>query len=71
MSDSSDARLEQIESAIAHLQHDIDSLSNSLLHQNRRLHEIEQRFIRIEHELETANSFPEKRDPEAERPPHY
>lgn len=71
MQDSSEERFERIESAVAHLQHDIESLNTSLLRQSARMQEIEQRFIRIEHELETFTSLPEKRDPAAERPPHY
>ena len=71
MSDPMEQRLEKVESAIAHLQHDVDALNTSLLNQLRRLQEFESRFTRIEHELITFGETPEKRDPAVERPPHY
>jgi uncharacterized coiled-coil protein SlyX len=70
---SSDQRLEQIESVLAHLQHDVDSLNASLLNQLRRLQDFESRFSRLEHELQMIHA-PQDRsnsDPGADRPPHY
>jgi uncharacterized coiled-coil protein SlyX len=64
-------RLEKIETALAHLQHDIDSLNASLMNHFRRLQEYELRFGRIEGELEMQSESTEKRDPGHERPPHY
>ncbi len=64
-------RLERIESVLAHLQHDVDSLNNSLTHHFRRLMEIDERFKRLEHEMNVESQEPEKRDPASERPPHY
>ncbi|MCA9085743.1 MAG: SlyX family protein [Planctomycetaceae bacterium] len=69
--DPLEERLIRIESALAHLQHDIESLNNSLSLQFRRLQGFEARFVRIEQELESFVEPPEVRDPEAERPPHY
>ena len=69
--DPLEERLIRIESALAHLQHDIESLNNSLSLQFRRLQGFEARFVRIEQELESFAEPPEVRDPEAERPPHY
>ncbi|MEY4186718.1 MAG: hypothetical protein RIT02_1752 [Planctomycetota bacterium] len=64
-------RLQSIEAAIAFLQHDVDSLSQSILNCLRRLQEFDERFTRIEHELITVQQQPERRDPAAEKPPHY
>ncbi|MEY2727165.1 MAG: hypothetical protein RLZZ458_3032 [Planctomycetota bacterium] len=68
---SDNQRLERVESAIAHLQHDLDAVNQSLLRFLRRIQEFESRFARIEQELETVTGSPERRDPAAERPPHY
>lgn len=64
-------RLERIETALAHLQHDVDALNSSLTIHFRRLQEIDDRFQRLEHEMQMAGQSPEKRDPASERPPHY
>ena len=68
---SLEARLEKIESAMAHLQHDIDCLNTSLLVHFRRLQEYESRFGKIEGSLELLAEAPERLDPGSERPPHY
>ncbi len=64
-------RLERIESALAHLQHDVDSLNASLLNQYRRLQEFEARFVRLESELQVESDSADRRDAASERPPHY
>ncbi|MFN5732486.1 MAG: SlyX family protein [Planctomyces sp.] len=69
--ESGEIRLQSIEAAIAFLQHDVDSLSQSILNCLRRLQEFDERFTRIEHELITFQQQPERRDPAAEKPPHY
>ena len=69
--DTSEGRLVRIESALAHLQHDIEQLNQSLTEHFRRLQNFEQRFTRIEHEIEVLGESPESRDPESEKPPHY
>lgn len=66
-----DARLERIESLLAHVQHDIEGLNASLLVHFRRLQEFETRFQRIEHEIIAVNETVERRDPKLEKPPHY
>ena len=69
--ENTEARLERIESALAHLQHDVDSLNESLTRHFKRLQDIDARFARIEHEVESMQQGPEVRDPNAEKPPHY
>lgn len=64
-------RLDRIETALAHLQHDVDSLNEALGGYFRRLAEFDERFTRIEHEIEATGQAAERRDPEQERPPHY
>lgn len=68
---SIESRLERIESALAHLQHDVDSLNTALLGYFSRLQEMDSRFVRLEHELHTFNDPTEKTDAELDRPPHY
>lgn len=64
-------RLVRIESAMAHLQHDVEQLNSSLTEHFRRLQNFETRFRRIEHDIESLNEGPEVRSPESEKPPHY
>ncbi|MBL8810228.1 MAG: SlyX family protein [Planctomycetaceae bacterium] len=71
MSGIIEERLERMESAIAHLQHDIDALNESLLRHLKRMQEWDARFQKIEHELSALGEAPERRDAAAERPPHY
>lgn len=68
---TTEERLVRIESALAHLQHDIDQLNKSLTEHFRRLQGFEDRFTRLEHEIEVLGEGPESRDPEGEKPPHY
>jgi uncharacterized coiled-coil protein SlyX len=66
-----EARLIQIETMLAHVQQDVDDINKSLTRHFQRLHEFEERFTRIEHEIEVMHQEPEKRDPQVEKPPHY
>ncbi len=68
---SIESRLERIESALAHLQHDIDGLNSALLGYFNRLQEMDSRFVRLEHELHTFNDPTDRTDADSERPPHY
>ena len=68
---SIESRLERIESALAHLQHDVYSLNTALLGYFSRLQEMDSRFVRLEHELHTFHDATEKTDAELDRPPHY
>lgn len=64
-------RLIQIESAVAHLQHDVGELNSALSGYYRRVQKFEERFVHIEHELETMNQGSDERSPEDDKPPHY
>lgn len=64
-------RLVQIESAVAHLQHDVEGLNNALTGYYRKVQKFEERFVHIEHELETMTQGSEERPLEDEKPPHY
>lgn len=64
-------RLVRIESALAHLQHDVEELNASLTRHFGRMTGFEARFTRIEHELESFAEESDGRDPEIEKPPHY
>ncbi len=66
-----ESRLERIESALAHLQHDVDSLNSALLGHFGRLQELDSRFVRLEHELHSSDDPTERTEAETERPPHY
>ena len=68
---SIESRLERIESALAHLQHDVDSLNSALLGYFGRLQELDSRFVRLEHALHSSNDPTDRTDAESERPPHY
>ncbi len=69
--DRTEERLLRIETALAHLQHDIEQLNASLTNHYGRLVVFEERFSRIEHELEVLGDDSEGRSPEDEKPPHY
>ncbi|MFY9253174.1 MAG: SlyX family protein [Fuerstiella sp.] len=70
-SELNEERFVRIESALAHLQHDVETLNASLTEHFRRLRKFEDRFTRIEHELESLSEGGEERDAELEKPPHY
>jgi uncharacterized coiled-coil protein SlyX len=64
-------RLERMETALAHLQHDMDGVHASLLSQLRRLQEFETRFTRLEQEFALQNEPAPRPDAASEKPPHY
>ena len=69
--DKVEQRLVRIESALAHLQHDLEELNTSLTRHFGRMQGFEARFTRIEHELESMAEESDVRDPDNEKPPHY
>jgi uncharacterized coiled-coil protein SlyX len=70
MTDNHDHQI-RMESLLAHLQQDIEQINKSLTYQMQRLQEMDQRFTRIERELELLPQPAENRDPQQEKPPHY
>ncbi len=75
MPDSDDQRTEdrlvRIETALAHLQHDVEELNQALTRYFGRLKEFDERFTRLELEFESLHEGPEHRDAADEKPPHY
>lgn len=69
-SDQTSQRLEQVESALMHLQHDFESLNDTLLHQQKLIDELKQSINKLSATVETLGDD-EDRSPEDERPPHY
>lgn len=64
-------RLIQIESAVAHLQHDVEDINSALAGYYSRVQKFEERFVHLEHELEVITQGTEERSLEDDRPPHY
>ena len=64
-------RLVHIESLLAHLQHDVETLTQTLIDHSHRLQAIDERFERAEQRLEMLSQSDESRDPDADKPPHY
>ncbi len=67
----SDDRLVRIETAILHLEHDVQQLNDSLVAQHRAIEALRVAVERLEWRLDREGPTPETRDPEAEKPPHY
>jgi SlyX protein len=70
-SDGMQEQIVELESAIAHLQHDYDQLNEMVVRQQAEIGELKRSIGRLEGELEQLAERPEKRDLLAERPPHY
>lgn len=64
-------RLQNLESAVAHLQHDFEQLHQVLLALQGDLRLIGQKLTRFDLRLSQLAEPPEERSPELERPPHY
>jgi SlyX protein len=71
MTPSNDDRLMQIESAVAHLQHDYEQLHRVFLELQQELRGLNHLLLRLENRIDSLGDEPEVRSPEAERPPHY
>ena len=68
---SSEDRLVRIETALAHLQQDVESLNASLLLHLQKIQTFETRCAKIEAAVQQISDGPENRDPDLEKPPHY
>lgn len=63
-------RQQAVEEAVMHLQHDLARLNSALVDQQLQLSRIQRLLDDVDDRLERLDPF-EKRDPAAERPPHY
>ena len=64
-------KLVDLESLIAHLQHELEQLNSAVIEQNQRIDLLQASQQKFAHQLQTLEEDLEKRDPEDERPPHY
>jgi len=63
-------RIVDTEMALTHLQHDYEALNEVVLEQQKTIEQLSIDIQRLQTKVE-ANSDPEVRDAESERPPHY
>ena len=68
---SDDDRLIRLETAVAHLQHDLEQMHQALISMNAELKGHRDQMARIDRRLQQLAEPPEIRDPGDERPPHY
>ncbi len=66
--ESLEARLQQIEALLSHLQHDLDKLNEVMAVHQGRLQQLSAEYERMQAALEEPLPLP---DPEQDRPPHY
>jgi SlyX protein len=66
-----DDRLICLETAVAHLQHDLEQMHQALLGLHSELKGSREQLARLERKLQQLAEPPEHRDPGDERPPHY
>uniref|UniRef100_A0A7C2JWC5 SlyX family protein n=1 Tax=Schlesneria paludicola TaxID=360056 RepID=A0A7C2JWC5_9PLAN len=64
-------RLVAIETAVAHLQHDVEQLHQVLLALQSEVRTVTLALDKLVARVDRLNEPPEVRSPEAERPPHY
>ncbi|MEQ8852594.1 SlyX family protein [Gimesia sp.] len=65
------SRLNQIESVLMHLQHDVEQLNTAILHQNDVLDKLSRSMKLLDNRIGTLEEEDEGRDPLEEKPPHY
>lgn len=72
MTDSTtDTRLIQLETSVAHLQHDLEQMHQALVSLHAELKGSRDQLARFERKLHQLGEPAESRDPTDERPPHY
>ena len=64
-------RVVRLESAIAHLQHDLEQMHAVLLTHTAENEALRKQVERLQGRIVQVEQGPEVRDPETERPPHY
>lgn len=64
-------RLVAIETAVAHVQHDVEKLHRVLLDVQTEVRRVQMAFDKLAARVDRLAEPPEVRDPVAERPPHY
>ena len=64
-------RLISLETAVAHLQHDLEQMHQALVSLHTELKGSRDQMARFERRLQHLAEPPELRDPGDERPPHY
>ena len=69
--DKPEERIVDLESVIAHLQHEVDQLNSVILSQQAEIDAVKQSLAKLESRVDRAESGPEVRDLEQEKPPHY
>lgn len=71
MSSDVEPRLVSIETAVAHLQHDVEQFHRVLLDVQGEVRTLKLAFDKLVARMDQMAQPPEIRDLEAERPPHY
>ena len=66
-----DDRIIRLETAVAHLQHDLEQMHQALVSLHAELKGSRDQLARFERRLRQLSEPPEMRDPGDERPPHY
>lgn len=65
------SRIVELESLVAHVQHDFDQINSVVVEQQRQIDELKRLMGRLEGRVEELAEAPETRDSLEERPPHY
>ena len=61
----------ELESSIAHLQHDFDQLHSVVIELQKQIESLHNEHTKMRQSLDQLQEDKEGRDPELERPPHY
>lgn len=64
-------RIIQLETAVAHLQHDLEQMHQAFVSMHLELKGSKDQLARFEQKLQQLSEPPEMRDASEERPPHY
>ena len=70
-SDRQNDRQVQLESLLAHLQHESEQMHEVMLAQQVEIDSLRRHLKRLEARLDRTTAEPERHDPIDERPPHY